>query len=69
MIFEEMLRDEYAEGKADSVLELLEELGTIPDALHEKIRNEKDLEVLKKWLKLAAKADSLETFQNQMNQI
>ena len=74
MIFEEMLRDERAEGraegktegKAESILELLEELGTIPEDVQARIMNEKNLETLTQWLRLAAKADSFEEFLNNM---
>lgn len=66
MILEEMLREERAEGKAEAVLELLEELGTVPDVLCEKIMNEKDLDMLKKYLKCAAKAESVEQFEKEM---
>ena len=59
MIFQEMLREEYdegkAEGKAEAVLNLLEELGEISDDLRVRIISEKDLDVLKRWLKQAAK--------------
>lgn len=78
MIFEEMLRDERAEGRAEGrvegrteskiedIFELLEELSTIPDDLRSRIADEKDLEVLKKWFKLAAKSDSLDEFLERM---
>lgn len=70
MIFEEMLREERAEGKAEGkiedIFELLEELGRIPEELRTRIGNEKNLEILAKWHRLAAKAGSLEEFQNQM---
>lgn len=70
MVFELLLKDERAEGKAEGkaedVLELLEELGTVSDELREKIMNETDLKVLTKWLKMAAKADSLEQFLKDM---
>ncbi|MDO5390294.1 MAG: hypothetical protein Q4F24_04260 [Eubacteriales bacterium] len=70
MIFEEMLRDERAEGRAEgkveSILELLEELGTIPEEVQARIMNEKNLETLTQWLRLAAKADSFEEFLNNM---
>lgn len=62
MIFEEMLREERAEGKAEDVLEVLEDLGEIPEHVRERIMNEKDLQTLTKWLRLAAKADSFEEF-------
>ena len=50
MILREMLRDERAEGKAEgkaeSVLILLEEIGTVSEQLQEKIINEKDMSTL-----------------------
>lgn len=70
MIFEELLRDERAEGKAEgkaeAVLELLEELGTVSTDLQDKIMEETNLTVLKTWLKLAAKVDSVEQFVQNM---
>ncbi|MEI3219519.1 MAG: Rpn family recombination-promoting nuclease/putative transposase [Lachnoclostridium sp.] len=74
MIFEEMLRDERAEGKAEgraegkaeAILELLEELGDVPESLRSKIATENDLELLTKWLRLAAKANSLNEFLDNM---
>lgn len=73
MIFEEMLREERAEGraegrvesKAEAVLEFLEDLGEIPEYVRERIMNEKDLQTLTRWFKLAAKADSFEEFLNK----
>ena len=50
------------EGKAESVIELLEELGPVPEELRKKIMKERDAETLKGWLKLAAKAASVEDF-------
>ena len=49
-----------AAGKAESVLELLEDLGKIPDELRERILSESNLPVLKQWLKAAAKSESLQ---------
>ena len=70
MIFQEMLREEYAEGKAEGkaqgVLNLLEEQGEISDDLRNRIISEKDLDVLKRWLKQAAKSESLEEFIEKM---
>ena len=70
MVFNLLLKDERAEGKAEGkaedVLELLEELGTVTDELREKIMNETDLKILVKWLKMAAKADSIEQFLQNM---
>jgi len=51
-----------AEGKAEDILELLEDLGEVPEELHKKIMEQKNLDVLKKWLKLVARAKSIEEF-------
>ncbi len=51
-----------AEGKAEYILELLENLGTVPESLREVIVNEKDIETLDRWFKLATKAESIEEF-------
>ena len=70
MLFQEMLREERTEGilfgKAEDVVELLEELGTVSDEVREKIMTEKSLETLGNWLKLAAKAESMEEFLKAM---
>jgi hypothetical protein len=54
-----------AEGVADSVLELLEELGNIPGGLEFWIRQETDLNVLKRWHLIAARATSIEEFREK----
>ena len=50
MLFQEMLRDERAEGKAEGkaeyIIDLLEELGSISDELREKIMTEKNWKYL-----------------------
>lgn len=51
-----------AEGKAEYVLELLEELGHVPEGLRKRIMGERDLEVLKRWHKQAIRAGSVEQF-------
>ena len=50
------------EGKAESVLELLEELGSVPAGLRERIMQERDLDVLRRLHRLAARAENLEEF-------
>lgn len=55
-----------AEGKAEDILELLEELGIAPEEIEQKIRSEMNLELLTKWHKLAAKAGSMEEFIEKM---
>ena len=73
-VFEIVRKDEYEKGhqegviagKAESVLELLEDIGTIPEKIREKITGETDPETLKKWHKLAAKAESVDEFVAKM---
>ena len=51
-----------AEGKAESIIELLGELGEVSQELQDEILAEKDLEELRRMIKLAAKAESIEDF-------
>ena len=53
-------------GRAKSVLELLEDLGNVPEELRSRILQETDLAVLKKWHKEAARAKSLEEFMEKL---
>ncbi len=70
MGWHEMLRDEREEGKAETarefLLDLLSELGTLSDDVSAKIMAETDMEVLKRWHKLAAKSGSMEQFIENM---
>lgn len=73
MRFEELIDWERAEAaeqaaqntKIQAILELLEDYGEIPDALTEKLRLSGD-EALKRYLKLAARADSIEAFMKML---
>ncbi|MCM1159008.1 MAG: hypothetical protein NC348_10975 [Clostridium sp.] len=49
-------------AKIQDICELLEDYGTIPDALLDRLHRENDLNVLAKWHKLAARADNIEEF-------
>lgn len=66
MIFEEMMRDERAEGilqaKQEAILELLEDIADVPEELQEQIGSLKNHEKLSVLLKKAAKAESLDDF-------
>ena len=64
---ERIIRDEGKQigiinGKIESVLELLEDKGEVPEKVKAEILAETDLEVLKKWLRLAAKSETIEEF-------
>lgn len=54
-----------AEGKAEFVIDLLENLGEIPDSLRERILSESDLSLLKKWFSEAVKAKTVGEFMEQ----
>lgn len=56
-------------GKAEAVAELLEDYGELPDKLREKIFSEKDLSVLRRWHKTAAKAASIAEFENTIEYV
>ena len=55
-----------AEGKAEAILMLLQEIGVIPESLRARIADEKNLETLNKWLKSVARAETVEEFENNM---
>lgn len=71
----EMLAKPMAESMAESlaaskiaqnIVALLAELGSVPEELRECIAAEKREDTLAAWLKLAARADSIEEFQSKM---
>lgn len=74
MIFEEMLQDERTEGKSEGkieskiedILDFLGSIGTIPEDLKVTITSQTNLDVLKRWLKLAAKATTINDFIKEM---
>lgn len=51
------------EERAEAVIELLEEVGELPGALRQLIMGQKDIEVLRRWHRLAAKAQSIEEYE------
>lgn len=79
MIFEEYDREAHMkmerrdwreigrrEGKAEGIVDLLSELGEVPEPLRETIMEQSNLTVLSKWLKLVAKAQSVKEFEERM---
>ena len=74
MGFQEMLDQQYnagkaegrAEGRADTIVFLLESRFEISEALKDRIRSEKDLETLAVWFQKAIKAQSVEAFMEVM---
>ena len=54
------------ESKLEDILELLGDLGNIPQRILECIQKETNLDILSKWLKYAAKATSIAEFEANM---
>jgi predicted transposase/invertase (TIGR01784 family) len=85
MLYEEMLRNERAEGLAeglakgktigitegivDSILDFLNDLGPIDEAVRDRLVNIRDLAVLKKLNREAARASSVSQFESYMNSL
>ncbi len=79
MTFEEFIyyKEQKADGKAtkrtqkstllDSIYDLLEEHGEIPLALKETLDKIDDIDLLRKYLKAAAKAESIQAFMDSMD--
>ena len=71
---EKQLKFMKAEGKAEGIaegskltlaegiIEFLEEIGNIPDNVKEVVSTETNLDILKRWNKLAARSESVEEF-------
>ena len=53
-------------GTVNNIMEFLEDLGEIPETLKSKIMQEERPDVLRRWLKLAAKAETIEQFEKSV---
>lgn len=54
------------ESRIEDILELLEELGKVPQRIVELIKTEDNLGILSRWLKSAARATSIAEFEENM---
>ena len=61
----ENIADAKAAGRKEDIVMILLELGEIPDEIWNRVKTEEDIEVLKKWLLIAAKASSIEEFRER----
>lgn len=52
--------------RIEDILDLLSEMGTIPDSLHQQITTETNLDTLRQWTKNAARCHSIEEFIDKM---
>ena len=61
----EKIADSKVAGRKEDIVMILLELGEIPDEIWNRVKTEEDIEVLKKWLLIAAKASSIEEFRER----
>ena len=54
-------------GRTKDILMLLEDVGKVPSKLEEQIRSQKDSDILTRWIKLAARAESIEDFEQKIS--
>ena len=59
---EDLKNEGRAEGRAESIIDLLEDCGTVSDDLKRRIMEEDNFKVLKSWLKLAVRVKNVEEF-------
>ena len=62
----EGLAEGEVKGKTESILEIFSDHGTILPELREKIMAERDMDILKRWVKLSARVTSIEEFIGKM---
>ena len=78
MMFEEMLKDERAEGREEglalglenaksTLLLCLQSFGTVSETICDQIQSQQELEVLKQWTKIAFQSKSLEEFEKKIS--
>lgn len=63
---EEGIEQGKKEVLIDQTLDFLNDLGSVPEDLKERISGEKNLDVLKRWVKLSARASSVNEFREKM---
>ena len=68
--FDEIYKEEQEKGRIQGsieiLLDLLKEKGEISDKLLEKITESTDVDVVKKWIKIAAKSLTIEEFEKNI---
>ena len=67
MLFELMLKEERVAGKAEVLISLLEDLGEVSNELRDLIMSQVDSEIVMKWVKIAAKVETIEEFQKSIS--
>ena len=60
-------KEGWIESQIECVLEILEEYGTVPDGLRQMIESQKDINILRDWMKAAIKSHSVEEFEEKVS--
>lgn len=66
-IYSQGIEQGLVRGRQEDILDLLLDYGPVTDELQQKITNENDTEILRKWHKLASRANSIEEFEAQLD--
>lgn len=72
MILQELLENEWTEGRVEAMTALILELllskfKNIPETVAERISSEKNPEVLEEWFKAALSCDTIEKYSETVN--
>ena len=67
MALEQGLEQGELNCSRQSIFDLLEDLGDIPNDIHTRIQEEKNTQILRRWLKLAARSVSFDAFRESLN--
>ena len=62
-------KEAIKENTVENILDLLEDLGDIPVGLSAHLENIEDMDSLKKLLKIAARVDSIDEFEEKMDEL
>ena len=57
------------ETNKENILDLLSDYGSVSQHLNEKINSQEEVEILKKWVKLSARVNSIEEFEDMMDRV
>ena len=65
-IIERALKEGVEKGMANIVIEMLEDVGEVPEILKDMIIRQRNVDILKKWNRAAATAKSIEDFEEKV---
>ena len=69
MKYDDLMYYHRLDSKVECIFDLLEEYGEIPEQLKTKLEKVSDVELVKKWVKIAAKVNSIEEFEKEIDEV